>query len=79
MDNDQKEEEPSQTVINPPADEVTDRPDSAKIMNQMRKWGCHFDPLFFLEWLDELRQGYEFTGEQMLIGLPEMLRDDSLL
>jgi len=56
--------------------------DTAKIMNQIRKWGCHFDgkdPFAFLERIKELRQGYGYSGEQLLLGLPELLRDDTLL
>ena len=33
----------------------------AKILNQIRKWGCQFDgrdPVAFLERVDELREGY---------------------
>lgn len=41
-------------------------PDTAKVMNQIRKWGCHFegkDPLAYLERIEELRRGYGFTGD----------------
>ena len=54
----------------------------AKTLNQMRKWGCQFDgrdPVAFLERVDELREGYGYTGEQLLRGLPELLRGDALL
>jgi len=37
---------------------------NVKVMNQIRKWGCHFDgrdPAAFLERLQELRDGYGFT------------------
>jgi len=53
--------------------------DTAEVMNQIRKWGCHFDgkdPLTFLERTEELRQGYGYSGEQLLLGLP---RGDTLL
>jgi len=53
--------------------------DTAKVMNQIRKWGCHFDgkdPFVFLEWIEELRQGYGYSGEQLL---PELLRGNILL
>jgi len=56
--------------------------DTAKVMNQIRKWGCHFDgkdPLAFLERIEELRQGYGYSGEQLLLGLPELLWGDTLL
>ena len=82
MDDGQQGGDPPQIVINPPADEANERIDSAKVMNQIRKWGCHFDgrdPLSFLERLDELKQSYGYTGDQMLMGLPEMLKGDSLL
>ena len=54
----------------------------AKSLNQIRKWGCHFDgrdPVAFLECVDELREGYGYTGEQLLRGIPELLRGDALL
>ncbi|XP_024879264.1 uncharacterized protein LOC112459414 [Temnothorax curvispinosus] len=57
-------------------------PDPAKVMDQIRKWGCHFDgkdPLAFLERVEELRQGYGYSGDQLLLGLPELLRGDTLL
>lgn len=56
--------------------------DPARAMNQIRKWGCHFDgrdPLAFLERVAELRQAYVVSPEQLLLGLPELLRGDSLL
>jgi len=55
--------------------------DIAKIMNQIRKWSCHFDgkdPFAFLEQIEELRQGYRYSGE-LLLGLSELLRGDTLL
>lgn len=56
-------------------------------MNQIRKWGCHFDerdPAAFIERLLKLRDGvkvkdYHFSGAQLLRGLLELLRDDALL
>lgn len=54
----------------------------AKAMNQIRKWGCHFegrDPLSFLERIDDYQLQYRFSGEYMLAGLPELLRGDALL
>lgn len=54
----------------------------AKAMNQIRKWGCHFDgrdPLSFLERMEDYQQQYRFSGEHMLAGLPELLRGDALL
>jgi len=74
----------SAIVVNPPdtpephPHEVTD----AKTINQIRKWGCHFDgrdPAAFIERLQELRDGYGFSGPQMLKGLLEVLKGDTLL
>ncbi|EFN66702.1 hypothetical protein EAG_15615, partial [Camponotus floridanus] len=48
----------------------------------IRKWGCHFDgrdPAPFLERVGELRDAYGFTPAQLLKGLPELLKGDSLL
>lgn len=45
-----------------------------KTINQIRKWGCHFDgrdPAAFLERVGVLRQAYGFTTAQLLQGLPE--------
>ena len=66
------------TVIpaDPPGNAAT------QIMNQMRKWGLHFegkDPWAFLERIDELRAAYEFSDAHWLRGLPELLRGDALL
>ena len=58
------------------------RDNHAKILNQIRKWGCPFDgrdPVAFLERVEELREGYRYSGEQLLSGLPELLRSDVLL
>lgn len=66
-------------VTNVPSDELAQH---AKAMNQIRKWGCHFDgkdPLSFLERIEEYQQQYRFSGEQMLASLPELLRGDALL
>ena len=54
----------------------------ASILNQIRKWGCHFDgrdPVAFLERVDELRAAYGYSDEQLLRGLPELLRGDALI
>jgi len=53
-----------------------------KILNQIRKWGHQFDgrdPLSFLERIEELRRGYGYEDEQLLLGLPELLKGDALL
>lgn len=45
--------------------------DIVKVMNQIRKWECHFDrknPLAFLKRVEELRQDYGYTGDQFLLG-----------
>ncbi|XP_039313959.1 activity-regulated cytoskeleton associated protein 2-like [Solenopsis invicta] len=50
-------------------------------MNQIRKWGCHFDgrdPLSFLERVTELQEEYQYTDSQMKAGLPELLKGDAL-
>ncbi|EZA46369.1 hypothetical protein X777_00229 [Ooceraea biroi] len=63
--------------MNPTGPEST-----AKVVNQIRKWGCHFDgrdPVAFLERLDELKEGYGYTDPQMLCGLPELFRGEALL
>jgi len=51
-------------------------------MNLVRKWGCHFtgkDPLAFLERIEELRNGYGLTNEQLLRCLPELITGEPLL
>lgn len=53
-----------------------------KLINQMRKWGLHFDgvdPLTFLERIEELRAGYGLDHDQLLLDLPECLRGNALL
>lgn len=57
-------------------------PETSTVMSEMRKWGCTFDgrkPVSFLERLEELGVGYGFTGEQMLLGVSELFKGDSLL
>jgi len=74
--------EPPQATREAAPDAEGPRSDMAKIINQIRKWGCHFDgkdPLSFLERVEELQQGYGFSGEQLLMGLPELLRGETLL
>ena len=69
----------------PPPDGINpDAPirDDAKVINQIRKWGCHFDgrdPVAFLERVQELNAGYGFSTTQLLRALPELLRGDVLL
>ncbi|KMQ88438.1 reverse ribonuclease integrase, partial [Lasius niger] len=66
---------PTRPPASPPGDD-------AMVINQMRKWGCHFDgrnPIAFLERIDELTIAYGFSGDQLLKGLPELLRGETLL
>ena len=56
--------------------------DRAKVINQMRKWGLHFngkDVYGFLERLNELQQAYDFTDQQVLQEFAELLRNDTQL
>jgi hypothetical protein len=56
--------------------------EQTKMLNQIRKWGQQFDgkdPLSFLERIEELRRGYGYEDEQLLLGLPELLKGDALL
>jgi len=74
--------EPSRATREAASDVESPRSDMTKVINQIRKWGCHFDgkdPLSFLERVEELQQGYGFSGEQLLMGLPELLRGETLL
>lgn len=53
----------------------------ACVMNQIRKWRYHFDgknPVSFLERIEELKEGYQISGAQLLLGLPELLGGDAL-
>ncbi|KMQ92682.1 hypothetical protein RF55_7293 [Lasius niger] len=73
-----EEEPPTDHTANPePA-----QPDPATVLNQIRKWDLHFDgrdPFAFLEQLSELKRAYGYTGNLLLLGLPELLRGDPLL
>ena len=63
----------------PPSSPVAD---DTKVINQIRKWGCHFDgrdPLAFLERVEELKDAYGYTNGQLLKGLPELLKGETLL
>ena len=47
----------------------------------MRKWNCRFegkDVYSFLKRVDELRTAYGVSDEQLLQGLPQLLRGDAL-
>ena len=61
-------------------DEREENHTTAKVMDQMRKWNCHFDgrDLYsFLERVRELQRAYKFTDEEILRGYPELLRGDA--
>ena len=58
------------------------QPTSSKTLDQMRKWGCHFDSknvYAFLERLEELQRTYQFTDQQILRGFSELLKGDAQL
>jgi len=67
----------------PPASPIPDdRVSHGKAMNQIRKWGCHFDgrdPLSFLERVTELQRQYRYSDDLILEGLPELLRGKATL
>ena len=55
--------------------------ENRRVVDQMRRWNCHFegkDVYSFLEIVDELRTAYGVSDEQLLQGLPELLRGDAL-
>ena len=63
-------------------EEMGSLPTSSKILDQMRKWNCHFDGknvYAFLERLQELQKTYQFSDQQILRGFPELLRGDAQL
>jgi len=73
---------PPTSPLPPPPAELASGTSHSKAMNQIRKWGCHFDgrdPLSFLERVNELQRKYHFTDELMLDGLPELLRGKAIL
>jgi hypothetical protein len=56
--------------------------DTARVIDQIRKWGHHFDgkdPLQFLERIIKLQEAYRVAPEQILLWLPELLRGEPLL
>ena len=70
----------------PPATVYIQQPsaiqETAKIMDQMRKWNCHFDGknlYAFLERLHELQRSYHLSDQQIFNGFPELLRGDAQL
>lgn len=53
----------------------------SKVMNQMRKWKCHFDgrdPWVFLERITRLKRQCEYPDHLMLMSLPELMRGNAL-
>ena len=57
-------------------------PPTADSINLIRKWGCQFDgrdALAFLERVEELRSSYGLTPEEVLTGLPVLLKGEPLL
>lgn len=67
------------SVLNTPESQ---KEDPAPILNQIRKWGLHFDGkdrLSFLERVEELSATYGYDGSRILTALPELLRSDALL
>jgi hypothetical protein len=75
---------PRENGVSPtsPFPPMTNIIEPARVLDQIRKWGCHFDnrePALFLERVEELRQGYQFTETHLLLGLPELLRGEPLL
>ena len=56
--------------------------DQAKAIEQMRKWGLHFDgrdAYSFFERLEELQTAYGFSDNQIFQGFAELLRNDAQL
>ena len=56
--------------------------DQTKAIDQMRKWGLHFDgrdAYSFLEHLEELQTAYGFSDNQVFQGFAELLRNDAQL
>jgi len=65
----------------PPPEPREENHAHGKCMNQIRKWGCHFDgrdPLSFLERVTELQRQYRYSDEIMAAGIPELLRGKAL-
>lgn len=58
-------------------------PPRAQICDAVRKWGIRFDgntdPVSFLERIEELKVCYQFSDTDLLLALPELLRDKVLL
>jgi len=59
-----------------PAEENSTTEITARTIDQIRKWRCHFegkDPLAFLKRVEKLKSAYGLAGQQLLNGLPEFL------
>lgn len=73
---DEAKEEPSRMEpVKPLAENVA-------LMDTVRKWGCQFDGkdgVAFLEKLEDLRDSYGFTQEQLRRCLPLLFKDQALL
>lgn len=56
---------------------------ATELCDKVRKWGVKFDgtqdPMAFLERIDELRECYGFTEDDLLLALPELLKGKTLL
>ena len=73
---------PQQDVVINVTPEPETRSDNTKILDQMRKWNCHFDGknlYSFLERVQELQRAYLISDAQLIRGLPELLKGDALL
>lgn len=69
-------------IVQPASPPVSEGPDTVSALNQIRKWGCHFDgrdPVSFLERVEELQTAYGLSSTEMLAGLPELLKGDALM
>lgn len=69
-------------LVQPTSPIASEAPDVVSAINQIRKWGCHFDgrdPISFLERIEELQAAYGLSSLEMLAGLPELLKGDALM
>lgn len=69
-------------VIRPDSPALSETADIVRAVNEIRKWGCHSkgrDPAAFLGRTAELQQCYEVTGQEMLAGIPKLLRNETLM
>jgi len=73
---------PSLPPLASPLIPIASASEPARVVDQIRKWGHHFDgkdPVLFLERIVELQDAYGITPAQTLYGLPELLRGEPLL